>query len=159
VPAVAPVAAVGGEGGLQRILLASDGSPGAAKALQRLLALRAQLRDPSALELHLVNVQRPVTGDVASFVPKTSLEDYHHERAEKALQPAREALAAAGLAFKEHQHVGDPGATISEVAAATGCDLIVMGAQGLGSHTAGLVGSVAARTLQLAHVPVLVVRS
>jgi nucleotide-binding universal stress UspA family protein len=92
-------------------------------------------------------------------VAKTSLDDYHHERAEAALQPAREALAGAGVAFKEHQHVGDPGAIISDVAAAQGCDLIVMGAQGLGTHTAGLLGSVAARTLQLSRVPVLVVRT
>jgi YjbE family integral membrane protein len=160
VPVTAAVPAAGGAAApLQRILLASDGSPGAAQALRRLLALRAQLRDPAALELHVVNVQRPVSGDVASFVSKTSLDDYHHERAEAALQPAREALAGAGVAFKEHQHVGDPGATISDVAAAQGCDLIVMGAQGLGTHTAGLLGSVAARTLQLSRVPVLVVRA
>jgi YjbE family integral membrane protein len=157
VPAAAPVG--GAAAPLQRILLASDGSPGAAQALRRLLALRSQLRDPAALELHVVNVQRPVSGDVASFVAKTSLDDYHHERAEAALQPAREALAGAGVAFKEHQHVGDPGAIISDVAAAQGCDLIVMGAQGLGTHTAGLLGSVAARTLQLSRVPVLVVRA
>jgi YjbE family integral membrane protein len=157
VPAAAPVG--GAAAPLQRILLASDGSPGAAQALRRLLALRSQLRDPAALELHVVNVQRPVSGDVASFVAKTSLDDYHHERAEAALQPAREALAGAGVAFKEHQHVGDPGTIISELAAAQGCDLIVMGAQGLGTHTAELLGSVAARTLQLSRVPVLVVRA
>jgi nucleotide-binding universal stress UspA family protein len=159
-PAVDPVVAVAGSvAPLQRILLAADGSPGAARALQRLLALRAQLRDPAALEVHVVNVQRPVSGDVASFVPQPSLEDYHHERAEQALQPARDALGAAGVAFKEHQHVGDPGSIISDVATASGCDLIVMGAQGLGSHTAELLGSVAARTLQVAKIPVLVVRA
>ncbi|WP_238455930.1 universal stress protein [Azohydromonas lata] len=155
----APALAGAGVAPLQRVLLASDGSPGAAQALQRLLALRAQLREPAALEVHVVNVQRPVSGDVASFVPKTSLDDYHHERAEAALQPARAALAAAGVPFKEHQHVGDPGAAISDVAAAQGCDLIVMGAQGLGSHTAALLGSVAARTLHLSRVPVMVVRA
>jgi Universal stress protein UspA and related nucleotide-binding proteins len=62
------------------------------------------------------------------------------------------------LPFIEHRHVGDPGTLINEVAAATGCDLIVMGARGLGSHTGALLGSVAARTLQLSRVPVLVVR-
>ncbi|WP_310734673.1 universal stress protein [Azohydromonas caseinilytica] len=158
-PAAAPTLAAGGPAPLQRILLASDGSPGAGLALQRLLALRGQLRDPAALELHVVNVQRPVSGDVASFVPKTSLEDYHHERAEQALQSTREALKAAGMPFQEHLRVGDPGPTIAELASATGCDLIVMGAQGLGSHTGGLLGSVAARTLQTARMPVLVVRS
>ncbi|UUZ72143.1 universal stress protein [Polaromonas sp. P1(28)-8] len=96
---------------------------------------------------------------MASFVAARSIEDYHHERADKALQPARDRLQAAGLVFQEHRHVGDPGPTIANVAAAEGCDLIVMGARGLGSHTAGLLGSVATGTLEHASIPVLVVRS
>lgn len=52
-PAAAEAGAV-----LRRVLLASDGSPGAALALQRLLGLRGQLRDAAGLEVHLVNVQR-----------------------------------------------------------------------------------------------------
>jgi len=157
VPAPAVMAHVPGQ--LRRILLASDGSAGAARALEQMLALRQNLREPQAIELHLLNVQRPVSGDVASFVAARSLEDYHHERADKALQPARDGLQAAGLVFREHRHVGDPGPTIANVAAAEDCDLIVMGARGLGSHTAGLLGSVAAGTLEHASIPVLVVRS
>ena len=143
---------------LQRILLASDGSAGAAKALQQLLFLRQNLRDGAGLELHLVNVQRPVSGDVASFIASGTLDDYHRERSDKALQPARDALKAAGLAFTEHRQVGDPGPTISHLAANQGCDLIVMGSRGLGSHTAALLGSVASSTLAHAAVPVLVVQ-
>ena len=157
VPVPAVMAHVPGQ--LRRILLASDGSAGAARALEQMLALRQNLREPQAVELHLLNVQRPVSGDVASFVAARSLEDYHHERADKALQPARDRLQAAGLEFREHRHVGDPGPTIANVAAAEGCDLIVMGARGLGSHTAGLLGSVATGTLEHASIPVLVVRS
>ncbi len=155
-PAVAIPARVAGR--LQRILLASDGSTGAAKALQQVLSLRSNLRDPQDVELHLVNVQRPVSGDVSSFVAAASLDDYHRERSDKALQPAREALRAAGLTFREHLHVGDPGPTISKLAATEGCDLIVMGSRGLGSHTAALLGSVASSTLANAAVPVLVVQ-
>ena len=33
-----------------------------------LVAMREDLRDPAALEVHLINVQRPVSGDVSSFV-------------------------------------------------------------------------------------------
>ena len=154
-PAVVPRA----PGRLQRILLATDGSPGAGRALEQLLVLRKNLRDGEGLDLHLVNVQRPVTGDVASFVFVQTLDDYHRERGEQALEPARIRLRAEGLAFQEHRRTGDPGATIAEVASAVACDLIVMGSRGLGSHTGGLLGSVAAGTLQHAPVPVLVVRS
>lgn len=154
-PAVVPRVS----GLLRRILLATDGSPGAARALDQLLVLRQNLSDPEGVELHLVNVQRPLSGDVASFVAVQTLEDYHRERGEQALAPARDRLRAEGLAFQEHRRVGDPGATIAGVAAAVGCDLIVMGSRGLGSHTAGLIGSVATGTLEHSSVPVLVVRA
>jgi YjbE family integral membrane protein len=152
-PAPAQVA-----GAVKRILVATDGSPGASRALQQALALRGQLRDGEGIELHLVNVQRPVSGNVASFVAADSIDDYHLERAEQALAEARQVLRAAALAVHEHRRVGEPGRCIAEVAAATGCDLIVMGARGLGTHTAGLLGSVAVATLEQAGVPVLVVR-
>jgi YjbE family integral membrane protein len=158
-----PRAAVSAEpvrvgGAVKRILVATDGSPGAARALQQALALRSQLRDGEGIELHLVNVQRPVSGNVSSFVAADSIDDYHQERAEQALAPAREVLRAAGQPVHEHCKVGEPGRCIAEVAAAAGCDLIVMGARGLGTHTGALLGSVAAATLEQAGVPVLVVR-
>jgi YjbE family integral membrane protein len=143
---------------LRRVLLAVDGSEGAAIAVRRLLSLRGDLRDPTQLEVHLLNVQRPVSGDVARFVPEGTLEDYHHERADKALAPARGLLDAAGLAFTEHRRVGDPGPTIAGAAAELGCDLIVMGTRGLGSHTGALLGSVAHATAEHAAMPLLLVK-
>jgi nucleotide-binding universal stress UspA family protein len=122
-----------------------------------LIGLRGSLRQPE-LDLHLVNVQRPVSGDVSRFVPGENLKDYHAERAEKALATARALLGQAGIAFKEHQRVGDPPVAIAEVAQEQGCDLIVMGTRGLGTHTAGLIGSVAQGTVAAAPVPVLLVR-
>lgn len=157
VPAVAPVAAAPTTGHLQRVLLAVDGSPGAEQAVRRLIALRQDLREP-AIELHLINVQRPVSGDVAQFVPGQTLEDYHHERSEKAIAPARALLESAGVPRKEHLHIGSPGATIARVAQEENCDLIVMGSRGFGSHTGALLGSVAQATLEHANVPVLVVK-
>jgi YjbE family integral membrane protein len=155
----APAATARVPGQIRRILLASDGSAVAAAALEQVLALRQNLRDPHGVELHLINVQRPVSGDVAAFVATQSLDDYHRERGDAALAPARQRLQAAGLAFREHRRVGDPGSSIASVAAAEACDLIVMGARGLGSHTAGLLGSVVASTLESAPVPVLVARA
>jgi YjbE family integral membrane protein len=153
-----PPAPARAPGLLQRFLFATDGSPGAARALDHLLVLRANLRDPQALELHVINVQRPVSGDVAQFVDSGSLDDYHRERSDQALASTRARLQAAGLAFHEHRRVGEPGATIAETAAALGCDMVVMGARGLATHGGGLLGSVANGALQHSPVPVLVVR-
>ena len=145
-------------GQLQRVLLAVDGSAGALHAAQRLLALRDDLREGRSLAVHVLNVQRPLSGDVTRFVGGQTLEDYHKERAEAALAPARSALSAAGLTFQEHRHIGEPGVTIAEVARALNCELIVMGARGLGSNAAALLGSVAQSTIEHAAVPVLVVK-
>jgi YjbE family integral membrane protein len=157
--AAPPVAAAAlGPPHLQRVLLAVDGSEGAGHAVRRLLALRDDLRQGPALEVHLINVQRPLSGDVSRFVPGQTLEDYHHELGERALAPARALLDGAGLAHRDHQRVGDPGPTIAELAREAGCDLIVMGTRGLGSHGAALLGSVAQSAVEHSSVPVLLVK-
>jgi YjbE family integral membrane protein len=152
-----PVVAAHAPARLQRILLAVDGSEGAAKAVRHVLDLRRNLRELPALDVHLINVQRPVSGDVSTFVAGATLDDYHRERSEQALAPARALLAAAGLTPHEHHLVGNPGQIIAEVAQAEDCDLIVMGTRGLGTHTAALLGSVAQGTAEHAGVPVLLV--
>ena len=141
----------------QRMLVAVDGSAGAERAVRRLIDLRQSLRDP-AVDVHLINVQRPLSGDVARFVAGETLDDYHRERSEAAMAPARAMLTAVGLAFKEHMHLGDPGEQIAQVAHAENCDLIVMGTRGLGSHAAAIIGSVAQGTLAESNVPVLLVK-
>lgn len=155
---LAPVAVAHAPGRLQRVLLAVDGSEGAAQAVRHLIALGQNLREPQALDVHLLNVQRPVSGDVSTFVAGETLDDYYRERSEQALAPALALLAAAGLAPHEHRRVGDPGPLISEVAQAEDCDLIVMGARGLGTHTGALLGSVARSTVEHADIPVLLVK-
>jgi YjbE family integral membrane protein len=155
----APVAAAApAPGHLQRVLLAVDESDGAAQAVRQLIALRADMRQPDALDLHLVNVQRPVSGDVGRFVASETLEDYNNERCESALAPARALLDAAGITYKEYRRVGDPGPEIAEVARAQGCDLIVMGARGVANRAAVMLGSVAQSTVEHAAVPVLLVK-
>jgi YjbE family integral membrane protein len=143
---------------LRRVLLAVDGSEASARGVQLALAMRAQWREPAATEWHLVNVQRPVAGEVSSVLSTASLEDYHRERAEVAFAPARAALAAAGIAFQEHLRLGLPGPAIAEVAKANACDLIVMGTHGLDSPTGAILGSVAQSTIEHSTVPVLLAK-
>ena len=145
-------------GHLRSLVVAVDGSAGAEHAVNRVLALRDDLREGAALSVHVLNVQRPVSGDVSRFVPGQTLEDYHRERGDIALVPARALLDGAGLAHQVHLRVGDPGPTIAEFARQQDCDLIVMGARGLGSNTAALLGSVTQSTIEHAAVPVLVVK-
>jgi len=143
---------------LRRVLLPVDGSEHAANAVRRLLALQADLRAGDALKVHLLNVQRPLSGDVSRFISGQTIEDYHREHSEAALAPARALLDSAGVVHQDHQRVGEPGPTIAEVAKELGCDMIVMGARGLGTHTAALLGSVAQSVIEVSTAPVLVVR-
>ena len=156
--AVVPAVAAAAAGHLKRVLLAVDGSEGSAHAVRQLLGLRSDLREGEALAVHVLNVQRPLSGDVTRFIGGQTLEGYHRERAEAALAPARATLKGAGLAHQSHQRIGEPGPTIAEVARELGCDMIVMGARGLGSNAAALLGSVAQSAIEHAAVPVLVVK-
>jgi len=154
---VTAAAAAAAPGGLKRVLLAVDGSEVASRAVQQVLSMRRDLADAEALDLHLVHVQRPVSGDVSSFVASKTLEEYYQEQSDAALAPARQALDAAGLRYQVHARVGSPGETIAKEAAEQGCGLIVMGTRG-GGATSALLGSVAQDTLAHAGVPVMLVR-
>jgi nucleotide-binding universal stress UspA family protein len=140
-----------------RILLAADASDNALRAVDYVIALCEQLR-PHEVDLHLLNVQRPVTGDVSTFVPKEQLRDYHHERGLKALERARARLDERKVPYTYHLLVGPPWQMIAGYAKEKACDHIVMGRRGLGSFTGGLLGSVAQKTLQLADPPVVLVK-
>jgi YjbE family integral membrane protein len=155
---VAPVAAApDGAGRLRRILLAVDGSAESERATQRVIDMRHDLADPAALDLHLLHVQRPVSGDVSSYIGRKSLDDYYLELSEKALQPARELLDAAGVTYQAHRRVGAAGAIIAKEASTRSCDMIVMGTKGVGA-AASLLGSVAQATLESSNTPVLLVK-
>ncbi|MFO1213975.1 MAG: universal stress protein [Burkholderiaceae bacterium] len=153
-----PTALARGDAGARRILLAVDGSEHSRKAIEQVLALSKDARDPRAMQIHLANVQPSLPGDVSGFVSKDSVHGFHHEHADAALKTARQMLQQAGLVFKEHEAVGHAGPMIAEMAKKEGCDLIVMGTRGLGSKSAALLGSVAQSTLEHATVPVLLVK-
>jgi YjbE family integral membrane protein len=145
-------------GGMDRVLLAVDGSDNSARAVQHLIALRQALRDGARLQVHLLNVHRPVPGEVSRFVPGDALKDYHDEGGERALAPARVLLDAAGVAYKEHRRIGEPVQLVADLARELDCDLVVMGSRGLGSATGALIGSVAQGVVARATVPVTLVK-
>ena len=141
---------------VQSVLLAADGSEGSIAAARRVLRLRDDLREGAQLELHLVNVQRPLASEISRFVSGQTVEEYHREQSDAALAPVRAALGSAPA--QEHRLVGEPGPTLAEMASRLGCDLIVMGARGVLPHVSPLVGSVTQSTIAHADVPVLVVK-
>ena len=150
--------AVPAPGAFRSVLVAVDGSESATRAVAQALALRQALKDPSAMQVHLINVQRAVSGTVVSFVGNESVEEFHQEKSEDALAPARAQLQAAQCAATEHQRVGSPGPLIAEVAQTEGCDLIIMGTRGRGGASAALLGSVAQGVLENTRLPVMLTK-
>lgn len=141
-----------------RILLPVDASDSAARAAEYVIALRRQHPAPETMDIHLMNVQREVSGDVSRFVAKESLQEYHRERSVQALQRVRRMLDAAGVKYSVHMLVGKPWEVIADFAGANRCDHIVMGTRGLGTYTGAALGSVAHGVAQRSAVPVLLVK-
>ena len=155
-PGVAPVAAAPVAGGVfNRVLVPVDSSDSAAHAIEYALGLKRLKPD---VELHLINVQREVSGDVSRFIAKESLADYHRERGEKAMERARGLLDAAGVKYGISLVVGRPWDLITEQARSGGFDHIIMGARGLGSYTGALIGSITQGVVANSPVPVIVVK-
>lgn len=135
---------------LRRILLATDGSKSAEKALHFLSTkLRAEgwnSTGGSPPEVTIVHVM--------PFLKNPELKD----TGGKLLQRYGAKLHKAGYVVDEICRLGNPAEEILNVASGKNVDLIVTGAKGLGAIARFLLGSVSTRILQHSSCSVLVVR-
>lgn len=138
-----------------KVLVPIDGSENALRALERAAAL---VRDRAPFELHLLNVQASLSGDVTTFVGSATVKDYHREEGEKALASARALLDRQGVPYKLHVTVGPAGESIAGFAKKLGCDAIIMGTRGMGKISSALLGSVSTDVIRHADVPVTLVK-
>jgi nucleotide-binding universal stress UspA family protein len=67
-------------------------------------------------------------------------------------------LKQAGIAYECEVAKGDPAHTLLDILERFGCDLVIMGARGLGSLRSALLGSVSHEMLHAAGVPVMIVK-
>ncbi|HMX10497.1 MAG TPA: universal stress protein [Burkholderiaceae bacterium] len=141
-----------------RVLVPVDGSEGALAAVRQAIEMHRAHPQPARFSVDLLNVQHPVSGDVSTFVAGKTLQEYHQERSEEVLAPARELLQQAGVACRSHARVGDAGHVIAQAARELGSEQIVMGSRGLGAIAGALMGSVTTETLRASPVEVVVVK-
>lgn len=132
---------------VSRILLATDGSPGADEALRFLIELGPR---PDEV-VHVVSAAEHVSLPLANG-----------ERAEEhAVVVSDEAVARlryAGCAAIAERAEGAAPRAIVETAARIRADLIVLGSRGRGRWTAALLGSTARAVIHATSIPTLVVR-
>lgn len=141
-----------------RILLATDGSPHAARAAEYAGQLARNLKEA---EITLIHVRRPIelSGDeFLEAVQRDRLEEAANTAARRLLADARRPLADAGLNVLERLEQGRPSQVIAEVADREGFDLIIAGSRGLSELKGLLLGSVSDQLVHVAKTPVLVVK-
>lgn len=139
-----------------KILLPVDGSENSSKTVTDFIQLLDWYKEKP--EIHLLNVQYPLDGNVSLFINQTDIKQYHQEEALKSLQNPRDLLDQAGIAYQYHIIVGDPAEMIVRFATEKQYDQIIMGPRGKGGIQGLLLGSVTNKVMQLSNIPVLLLK-
>ena len=140
-----------GGNAMTKVLLPVDGSRNCEFAVKHVIR---QFRNNTAMEIHLLNIQRPFNQDIARFVSSKNRLDYHRDEAEKALRPVRQMLDDFGIPYSVHAEVGEKAKCIADTARRLRCDQIVMSTARKNSLTRWVENSVTNRVLELTPVPV-----
>jgi nucleotide-binding universal stress UspA family protein len=146
-----------------RILVPTDGSPAARRALARALDL-ARGRNAQVTVFWVAPPWEPnlyaYDGNVpAGFVSPRQHVSHVKKAAERHLAPARKAARSAGVRGRFiHREGAFPDLEIIRMAKRDRCDLIVMGSHGPRGFLRVIIGSVTAKVLAQASVPVMVCR-
>lgn len=139
-----------------KILLPVDGSENSRKTVFDFIQLLGWYKEKP--EIHLLNVQYPLNGNVSLFINQADIKQYHQEEALKSLQDTRDLLDQAGIAYQYHIIVGDPAEMIVRLANEEQYDQIMMGPRGKSGIKGLLLGSVTNKVMQLSDIPVLLVK-
>lgn len=140
---------------MRKILIPVDGSENSNRSVAHVMRLSKE-RGPMAV--HLLNVQPPFSGDIATFIDKTTLDDYRQEQGTEALNTSRALLDGAGIAHTSHIGIGDIAETVVNYVREHRIDEVVIGTRGLGSIGSLLLGSLATKIIHLAPVPVTLIK-
>lgn len=140
---------------MKKILVPIDGGRSSRFAVPHVIK---EFMKNRALEIHLLNVQPPLSWHIARFVSRKSREQFHREQAEKALRPVRRVLDNAGVSYTLHLETGgDKARRITETARRLECDRIVMSTARRNSLARMLQDSTTNKVLELTSVPVEVI--
>lgn len=138
-----------------KILVPFDGSESASRALGHVLYLRSH---GLPVEIHLLNVQRPVaSGHAKMFLDSEEFKRICHDEGVQILAAARARLDEASVPYRHHIIIGNVTETIVRFAKELGAEQIVMGLRGTSPFADLVLGSVANKVIQFAQMPVTLV--
>jgi len=107
-------------------------------------------------KLVALNVQPPLPS--SRFVTRKMIREHHARSSEQALAPARALAVRRKVPLRCMTAIASPAAAIVGLVKKSRGDEIVMGTRGLGRWSGLLVGSTAMKVIQLADVPVTLVK-
>jgi nucleotide-binding universal stress UspA family protein len=137
----------------RKILIANDGSAGAARALSAAIDLASK----HGAELHMISVEElPRFPETIGEVMEEKEEQNH--RFEGVISDALAQARAAGLALRTHVIVGHAVPTIVDFVGREKLDLLVVGYMGHSAIYNRLIGSTTDRLVELAPCAVLVIK-
>ena len=140
-----------------KILFATDGSAHALAALKTLLDRFGWFRE--SVDLTVINVHPALPyRRAAGWAGKDAITKYYEEEGNAALKPSVDELTRRSIAYKTDKRVGEPAPMIVNAAREGAFDLIAMGTQGHTALATLMLGSVSAKVLAEAAVPVLLLR-
>lgn len=138
-----------------KVLIPVDGSERSLDAVRHALVLVGR-----GLKMRVVvaNVQSPANlYELVVAHDPAVLQEVSEAAGRDLLRPAVELLQAAGLQVEQDVATGDPAHTLIEILERHGCDAVMLSAHG-SSGLRTQIGSVAHELVQIAPVPVTVVR-
>jgi nucleotide-binding universal stress UspA family protein len=139
-----------------KILLPTDGSEASLDAVHHALRL---VHSGLRASFVLANVQEPASlYEVVVAHDAAVIEQVSAAAAAHALEAAQVLLRTAGVEYESEIGSGDPGHTLVEIAERFDCDMVIMGARGIGALRGALLGSVSNSVLHAANVPVTIVK-
>jgi nucleotide-binding universal stress UspA family protein len=142
---------------MKRILVATDGSEGADRAID----YAARWAKSASADLLIVNV--------IGSLPEKLLRNFTHAQhawldelfetlSAETLTQARERARSAGAGtIQLESRAGEPAPTIIDIAREKGADAIVVGRRGIGQVAGLLLGSISQKLVSLAPLPVIVI--
>jgi len=138
-------------GNMLKVLVPVHGSRNRELAVKHVIR---QFMNNTAMEIHLLNVQPPLSSYITRFVSRKNVQDHHRDEAEKALRPVRQLLDSFGIPFAVHIEIGERAECITATAHRLHCDHIVMSTARKNSLTRLVETSVTNRVIELTSVPV-----
>lgn len=139
---------------MARILIGIDGSKGALKALDYVVARK---RRGETIEVLLLHAQALIKAH-GFMVTEEMVSHYQAQESAKVFSATGFKTRAKFLEADIYVESGDPAECIITFAKKTKCGEIVLGSRGLGRFSGLLLGSVVTKVVQLAEVPVVVVK-